>query len=113
MRLRFVSEPGADRGPRAGIPRGVVDATGSRLHLGDATQPFLLPAEAGALNKTYVIPVLRSLRSHKHPTRDAHADPLRGLNSVAAPRRAECENPQRSESYSSTACLNWAVSVYC
>jgi hypothetical protein len=28
-RLRVVSEPGADRGPRAGSPRGVVDATGS------------------------------------------------------------------------------------
>jgi len=27
--LRCVSEPGADRGPRAGSPRGVVDATGS------------------------------------------------------------------------------------
>jgi len=27
--LLEVSEPGADRGPRAGIPRGVVDATGS------------------------------------------------------------------------------------
>src|SRR5207248_11276377 len=26
-----VSVPGADRGPRAGSPRGVVDATGSRL----------------------------------------------------------------------------------
>jgi len=28
-RLSVVSEPGADRGPRAGSPRGVVDATGS------------------------------------------------------------------------------------
>jgi hypothetical protein len=27
--LRFGSEPGADRGPRAGSPCGVVDATGS------------------------------------------------------------------------------------
>src|SRR5713101_1970370 len=28
-----VSEPGADRGPRAGIPRGVVDATGTETQL--------------------------------------------------------------------------------
>src|SRR6266705_6309517 len=28
------SEPGADRGPRAGSPRGVVDATGSRVTSG-------------------------------------------------------------------------------
>jgi hypothetical protein len=26
-----VTEPGADRGPRAGSPRGVVDATGSKI----------------------------------------------------------------------------------
>ena len=28
--VAVVSEPGADRGPRAGSPRGVVDATGSK-----------------------------------------------------------------------------------
>jgi len=28
---KLVSEPGADRGPHAGSPRGVVDATGSSL----------------------------------------------------------------------------------
>ena len=27
------AEPGADRGPRAGSPRGVVDATGSHIQL--------------------------------------------------------------------------------
>ena len=27
------TEPGADRGPRAGSPRGVVVATGKRVHL--------------------------------------------------------------------------------
>jgi glycolate oxidase subunit GlcD len=41
-----LSEPGADRGPRAGIPRGVVDATGSKENLsaqgdGSAAHPVV------------------------------------------------------------------------
>jgi hypothetical protein len=41
------TEPGADRGPRAGSPRGVVDATGSKTQLEGqhpvATAPGSLP----------------------------------------------------------------------
>jgi len=37
----FVSEPGADRGPRAGSPRGVVDATGSNYPTLDWTTRVL------------------------------------------------------------------------
>ncbi len=40
-----MSVPGADRGPRAGSPRGVVDATGSRDNL--ATNPWELAREKG------------------------------------------------------------------
>jgi len=35
------SVPGADRGPRAGSPRGVVDATGSSVNLGIVDKSLL------------------------------------------------------------------------
>jgi hypothetical protein len=39
-----------------------------------------------------VIPGLRSLRSHKHPTRDARVGtPLRGSNHAAAPRLVDAD----------------------
>ena len=75
--------------PSMAVTEPLAVASGLRMQL-EIGYSFLSPAKAGSESKGAEIPGLRSLRSHKHPTRDARAGtPLPGLNSVAATRLGE------------------------
>lgn len=55
----YVSEPGADRGPHAGSPRGVVVATGSKRNL--SFDPITTAPRNGYVRLTFPAPVTRHL----------------------------------------------------
>ena len=59
------SEPGADRGPRAGSPRGVMVATGSNCQLGLVLPHFLRRSElyVESMTRSLPLPVL-NLSTH-------------------------------------------------
>ena len=58
-----VSEPGADRGPQAGSPLGVADATGSRIYL----EIISIVNELAGQHKVRLDPVATAPGSDTHP----------------------------------------------
>ena len=63
MDCKCVSEPGADRGPQAGSPLGVVDATGSRIYL----EIISIVNELAGQHKVRLDPVATAPGSDTHP----------------------------------------------